>query len=380
MPYAAALSEHRVPAAAIGDVVGAVGEVLGGDRPDVAVLFVTGDHVGALEDMAATVQTLLDPEAFIGATACGVLAGGHGVEERPGVALWAGRLPGRVRPVHISAETTEDGWTFAGLDDALAEAKDLGALVLLADPFSMPVGDLLEGLQRAGPGFPVIGGMASAARGPGGNRLVIGGRVASHGAVGLVLDSRAAPVTVVSQGCRPIGQPFTVTSAERQVIRELAGRPALERLMEMVDRLDPSDRALAAGGLLCGIVVDEQALDFDRGDFLVRGVVGADRSNGAIAVAAEVPVGAVVQFHVRDAATAREDIDALLSGHEASGALVFTCNGRGAQMFGDADHDAGAVHDLLGGAIAGMFCAGEVGPVAGRNVIHGFTASMALFR
>jgi len=133
VPYAAALSEHRVPAAAIGDVVGAVGEMLGGDQPDVAVLFVTGDHVGALEDMAATVQTLLDPEAFIGATACGVLAGGHGVEERPGVALWAGRLPGRARPVHISAETTEDGWTFAGLDDALAEAKDLGGLVLLAD-------------------------------------------------------------------------------------------------------------------------------------------------------------------------------------------------------------------------------------------------------
>ena len=151
--------------------------------------------------------------------------------------------------------------------------------------------------------------------------------------------------------------------------------------MEMVDRLDPSDRALAAGGLLCGIVVDEQALDFDRGDFLVRGVLGADRSNGAIAVAAEVPVGAVVQFQVRDAATAREDIDAArCPATRRPGALVFTCNGRGAQMFGDADHDAGAVHDLLGGAIAGMFCAGEVGPVAGRNVIHGFTASMALFR
>jgi small ligand-binding sensory domain FIST len=121
-------------------------------------------------------------------------------------------------------------------------------------------------------------------------------------------------------------------------------------------------------------------LDFDRGDFLVRGVVGADRSNGAIAVAAEVPVGAVVQFQVRDAVTAREDIDALLAGREASGALLFTCNGRGAHMFGDADHDAGAVQDLLGGAVAGMFCAGEVGPVAGRNAIHGFTASMALFR
>jgi small ligand-binding sensory domain FIST len=380
MPYAAALSEHRVPAAAIGEVVGAIGEAVGSARPDIAVLFVTGDHVGALDDMAATVQTLLDPGAFIGATACGVLAGGHGVEERPGVALWAGRVPGRVRPVHISADATEDGWSFAGLDDALAEAGRGGALVLLADPFSMPVGDLLVALQRADPSLPVIGGMASAARGPGGNRLVIGGRVASHGAVALLFDDPSAPVTVVSQGCRPIGQPFTVTSAERHVIRELAGRPALDRLMDIVDRLTPADRALAAGGLLCGIVVDEQALDFERGDFLVRGVLGADRSNGAIAVAAEVPVGAVVQFQVRDAATAREDIDALLDGHEASGALLFTCNGRGAQMFGDADHDAGVVQDLLGGAVAGMFCAGEVGPVAGRNALHGFTASMALFR
>jgi small ligand-binding sensory domain FIST len=380
MPYAAALSEHKVPAAAIGEVVGTVGEAFGGARPDVAALFVTGDHVGALDDMAATVQTLLDPEAFIGASACGVLAAGHGVEERPGVALWAGRMPGRARPVHISADTTEGGWSFTGLDDALAGAADGGALVLLADPFSMPVGDLLEALHRADPSLPVIGGMASAARGPGGNRLVIGGRVTSHGAVGLLLDDRSSPVTVVSQGCRPIGQAFTVTSAERHIIKELAGRPALDRLMDIVDRLTPADRALAAGGLLCGIVVDEQALDFDRGDFLVRGVVGADRSNGAIAVAAEVPVGAVVQFQVRDAVTAREDIDALLAGREASGALLFTCNGRGAHMFGDADHDAGAVQDLLGGAVAGMFCAGEVGPVAGRNAIHGFTASMALFR
>jgi small ligand-binding sensory domain FIST len=294
-----------VPATAIGEVVGTVGEAFGGARPDVAVLFVTGDHVGALDDMAATVQTLLDPEAFIGATACGVLAAGHGVEERPGVALWAGWMAGRARPVHISADTTEDGWSFAGLDDALAGAADGGALVLLADPFSMPVGDLLEALHRADPSLPVIGGMASAARGPGGNRLVIGGRVTSHGAVGLLLDDRSPPVTVVSQGCRPIGQAFTVTSAERHIIKELAGRPALDRLMDIVDRLTPADRALAAGGLLCGIVVDEQALDFDRGDFLVRGVVGADRSNGAIAVAAEVPVGAVVQFQVRDAVTAR---------------------------------------------------------------------------
>ena len=149
--------------------------------------------------------------------------------------------------------------------------------------------------------------------------------------------------------------------------------------METVAALDPIERALAAQGLLCGVVVDEQTLDFGRGDFLIRGLLGADRDAGSLAVAAEVPVGAVVQFQVRDAATAGEDLSLLLAGHEAAGALVFTCNGRGAEMFGDASHDAGIVHGLLGGAVAGMFCAGEVGPVAGRNAIHGFTASIALF-
>ena len=252
--------------------------------------------------------------------------------------------------------------------------------MLVADPFTFPVSEVLQRLRSSHPDLPVIGGLASAARGPGGNRLVIGGRVATHGAVGLVLDGAATPSTVVSQGCRPIGQPFTVTDAERQIVKELAGRPALERLMETVEALDPVDRALAAQGLLCGIVIDERNLDHDRGDFLVRGLIGADRDAGALAVAGEVPVGATIQFQVRDAATAGEDLTALLAGHEASGALVFTCNGRGTEMFGDAHHDATIVHGLLGGAVAGMFCAGEVGPIAGRNALHGFTASMALFR
>ena len=376
MPFAASLSEHPVAASAIGEVVGDVGERLGG-APDIAVLFVTGDRAGALEDMAAAVQTILDPDALIGATAGGVLAGRRGVEERPGVALWAARLGRRAAPLHITAEPSEEGWRFDGLP--LDELERAGSLVLVADPFTTPVEDLLATVRAVNPGLPLIGGMASAARGPGGNRLVVGSRVVSHGAVGLLLDPSVSPATVVSQGCRPIGQPFTVTSAERQVIRELASRPALDRLMETVAALDPIERALAAQGLLCGVVVDEQTLDFGRGDFLIRGLLGADRDAGSLAVAAEVPVGAVVQFQVRDAATAGEDLSLLLAGHEAAGALVFTCNGRGAEMFGDASHDAGIVHGLLGGAVAGMFCAGEVGPVAGRNAVHGFTASIALF-
>jgi small ligand-binding sensory domain FIST len=377
VPFAAALSEHPVAATAIGEVVGDVGERLAAP-PDVAVLFVTGEHIGALDDMAAAVQTLLDPTAFIGGTAGAVLAGDRGVEDRPGVALWAAQLRGSVTPVHVTAEASEEGWVFDGLpDDAVAAA---GSLVLIADPFTLPANELLTAVRASNAELPLIGGMASAARGPGGNRLVIGGRVTSHGGVGLLLDGAAAPSTVVSQGCRPIGQPFTVTAAERQVIRELAGRPALERLMETVEALAPDERALAAQGVLCGIVADERHLDFERGDFLIRGILGADRGIGALAVAGEVPVGAIVQFQVRDASTAGEDLSLLLADHQAQGALVFTCNGRGAQMFGDAHHDAAIVHGLLGGAVAGMFCAGEVGPVGRRNAVHGFTASIALFR
>ena len=185
---------------------------------------------------------------------------------------------------------------------------------------------------------------------------------------------------MVSQGCRPIGRPYTVTRSERHVIHELAGRPALERLVETVEALSPADRDLAAQGLACGIVVDDRKLDFARGDFLIRGLLGADREAGTLAVGDAVPVGATVQFQVRDASTAGEDLELLLAGHSAAGSLVFTCNGRGARMFGDAHHDAAIIHGRLGGAVAGMFCAGEVGPIGGRNALHGFTASVALFQ
>jgi len=186
--------------------------------------------------------------------------------------------------------------------------------------------------------------------------------------------------TVVSQGCRPIGQPLIVTRAERNAIYELAGRPALERVLELVEALSPDERTLAGNGLHVGIVVDEHKATFRRGDFLVRGVLGADRETGAVVVGDEVDVGATVQFHVRDASTAAEDLAGLLAGRSADGGLLFTCNGRGRAMFGDPHHDAAIVQDTIGPLpIAGMFCAGELGPVGGRNVVHGFTASLALF-
>ena len=227
----------------------------------------------------------------------------------------------------------------------------------------------------------MIGGLASAARSPGGNRLVLDDRVYQDGAVGALLPTGAPLSAVVSQGCRPIGNPMTVTRSEGRVIYELAGRPALERLAELVDQLEPDERALAERGIHLGRVIDEHKIDFDRGDFLIRTVLGGDRDVGAIAVGDEIDVGSTVQFQVRDAASADQDLRELLTGRHASGALVFTCNGRGTHLFGTPDHDAQVINAHVdSGATAGMFCAGEVGPIGTRSFLHGFTASILLFQ
>jgi small ligand-binding sensory domain FIST len=254
-------------------------------------------------------------------------------------------------------------------------------VLLLGDPYTLPVEMVIKGLAELHPGLPVLGGMASAARGPGGNRLVLDDQVHTTGAVGALLGPGARLSTVVSQGCRPIGRPLVVTRAERNVIYELAGEPALERLLEMVkDGMSERDVRLINQGLHMGLVIDEHQVEFGQGDFLVRNVLGADQSNGAIAVGDVVDIGTTVQFQVRDAESADEDLRQLLEARGADGALLFTCNGRGTRLFAEPDHDARVVGELLHEPpLAGFFAAGELGPVGGRNFLHSFTASLALF-
>lgn len=375
---AAALSEHPVAPQAVGETVGQVLDQLG-DAPDVVLLFASAAHTGAVEDMAATVRTLLQPGVLVGTTAVSVLEGRREVEESPAFALWAACLPTPARAVRVQSVPASDGVDIVGIP---ADAPPGATLLLLTDPFSFPVDQVVDQLAQARPDLRVVGGLASGARGPGGNRLVLDGAVHDDGAVGLLLDPSVPVRTVVSQGCRPIGTPMIVTRSERNVVYELAGRPALDRVMEVIEQLDPDDRALAQQGLHLGRVIDERKVDFERGDFLVRNVLGADRSNGAVAVGGEVEVGATVQLQVRDALSADEDLRHLLADVAAppDGTLLFTCNGRGTHLFGEPHHDAGLVDDAFGGVpTAGMFCAGELGPVGGRTFVHGFTASLVLF-
>lgn len=379
MPYAAALSQHPLATQAVGEVAGAVLERLG-EAPDLAVVFVSASHAGALEDIAAALRSLLAPDVLIGCAAASVVGGSHEVEGGPAISLWAARVAS-VTPLRLLTEEHDGGAVISGVPSPELLADDRQVVLVLADPFSFPADDFLTGLrEQVGLDLPVVGGLASAAPGPGGNRLVLGSEVISDGAVAVVVGG-VAVATVVSQGCRPIGEPMTITRGEGHLIHELAGRPALDRVQELVASLGPRDLALARSGLHVGRVIDERKLDYGRGDFLIRSVLGADRTTLAVAVGDRVEVGDTVQFQVRDAESADEDLRALMVPGRGEGALLFTCNGRGSQLFGEADHDAGIVSAALAGApVAGMSCAGEIGPVGATSFLHGFTASVALFR
>jgi small ligand-binding sensory domain FIST len=231
-----------------------------------------------------------------------------------------------------------------------------------------------------------MGGLASGGLRLRQSRLFLDGRVLPGGAVGAHLP-RAEVHPLVAQGCRPVGDPYTVTRAEANMIFELGGRPPLARLQELAAALPARDRELLARGVQVGLVMDEYRAEPRQGDFLIRGIAGAEPDSGAIAVGDGVEVGQTVQFHVRDADSADEDLrrtlereSTALAGRQAAGALLFTCNGRGSRLFAEPDHDAALLAKMRGEIpVAGFFCAGELGPVGGQNFLHAFTASIALF-
>ena len=364
------------------EAVDAAAAGLGDEPADLTAVFAGSPTIGAIEDGLAAVRERLPGGALIGCGAQGVVGAGREVESG-GVAVWAAALPGaRVESFHL---TTAPGGESALAVTGMPDLDRAEAVIMLVDPYTFPIEPLLGLLAAEHPGLPVIGGLSSAGGGPGLAALVHDGRVARDGAVGVALggvDVRPC----VSQGARPIGPEMVVTAAEGNVIAELASSPALTRLKQAIVELEPGDRALAAQGLLLGIVVDENKPDYERGDFLIRGLLGIDEEAQTITVGERVRVGQTVRMQVRDGASADEDLrDALgrqlrdLSAPPA-GALLFTCNGRGSHMFGTPDHDAAELDRAFAGApTAGFFCAGEIGPVGDRNFVHGFTATLALF-
>ncbi|HSJ49881.1 MAG TPA: FIST N-terminal domain-containing protein [Actinomycetota bacterium] len=362
-----------------GAVAEAVGEArtgLGDADPTFAILSASRHHVLSAEVVSEALRVEGGPERVLGCVAETVVAGDREVERGPAVAVWLAALPEPVETFHMEFVRTSEAGVFGGyrFDHGRSDPH-----LLVADPFSFPADLLLAHLNERVPGAIVMGGMSSGATGPGEARLFLDDRVLRAGAVGVRLPGiHLRPL--VSQGCRPIGKPFTVTRAEGNLVLELGGRTPLQRIQELVAASSAHDLELMSQGLHVGRLIDEYAADPGRGDFLVRGVLGLDRETGAIAVGEMIEVGWTIQFHVRDADTADEDLRELLAleSQSADGALLFTCNGRGTRLFPEPNHDAALVSERLGDApLAGFNCAGEIGPVGGKNFLHGFTASVA---
>ncbi|HUJ08807.1 MAG TPA: FIST N-terminal domain-containing protein [Verrucomicrobiae bacterium] len=362
---------------------------LGPAKADFAVLFVNPKFTPQIDDLVKSAQKAVGARHLIGCTGAGIIGTDQEFEQRPALSLLAGELPGvTIAPFHLTEKELEEStgpayWHFQLELEPGSEPN----LLLFIDPFTTRAMQLVDALAEAYPQAPTIGGLASGAQQPGENRLFVDGEVYDEGAVGVGLTGRIALHTVVSQGCRPIGEPLTVTRAEKNIVFELAGRPPMKVLQDMLPQLPARDQKLARSALFLGRVINEYREEFSRGDFLIRNLIGSDPQSGALAVGDLMRTGQTVQFQVRDADTADEDLRHLLrqerrdlGGSQPAGVLLFSCVGRGEGMYGAAHHDIKVVQENLGPVpAAGFFCNGEIGPVGQRAFIHGFTSVIGVF-
>lgn len=398
---------------------------LGDTATDLALLFFSGHHAEAAPYLAEMVHKRLTPRCILGVSAESVLGGQLELERAPGVSLLVGQFPGvelypftgeSLAPVDPAPEAQQR------LGAAIGVAPDLRATILFADPFSVPMIKLLPAMNKAiararppaadGDDTPppcLVGGLASSARQPGGNRLILNGKVYTAGAVGVSIRGPVRVDSIVSQGCRPFGPNLVITKSRGNIIMQLGGRPALEAVHDVVGEMPEADRQKLEAGLFVGRVINEYKERFGRGDFLIRNVTGVEQKSGALAVNDLFKVGQTVRLHFRDAATASEDLALLMDAQQLrerpAGALLITCNGRGTKLFPVPNHDAAAVVrafappeggeqlSKFGEAIrpptqgqphplplAGFFAGGEIGPVGKESFLHGHSACVVMFR
>jgi small ligand-binding sensory domain FIST len=414
--------------------------------PDLLLAFVTPHHARSLAEIERTLSARLAPRHVVAVASEGVISAGIEVESGSAIALLGMVLPHAtittfssehlpmsvgIEPDDLRALSANPASTavdpvmhaiesdLAGLARAVGIVPGHRATLLMADPFTTPINPLLATLSRARNTLNasggedrrgvIAGGLVSASARPGGNTILVDGQLLSSGFVGCSIASPAGHLTadsVVSQGCKPIGDNLIVTSARGQFIRTLGGRPALDVLHELIESASEPLRRQIATGLMIGRVVNEYKDHFGRSDYLIRNIVGVMKQDKAIAVADNVRVGQTVRFHVRDAQTASEDLAMLMDAqalHDRPlGAVLFSCNGRGSRLFppNQPNHDAAAIqhafappmpgetrakagspHQLTPTIpLAGFFAAGEIGPVGDQVFLHGQTASAVIFR
>ena len=355
---------------------------------DLLFMFASDSYGNSLEDLVQAIYRESGARNLLGCTGQGIIGQERELEDGAALALLALALPGiELSPVHLTQDSLiqADAATLPVLTQATS--LEVNGWVLLADPYTLDPEQMIGLFSEAYPGLPVVGGMASGDFRQRRTYLFLNDRVLKEGALALPVGGAYTLKTVVSQGATPVGEPWMVTAAERNIIFSISGRPAYEVLIETFRGLSPERQEQARRNLLVGLAVDEYKAEFGRGDFLIRNLMALDPASGAIAISAEPRIGQTIQFQLRDSAAADEDLRELLENVKPSlennpplAGVVFSCNGRGQGLFGIPDHDARAINAQLGTLpLAGFFCNGEIGPVGNQTFLHGFTASLGLF-
>ncbi|MDP3704122.1 MAG: FIST C-terminal domain-containing protein [Candidatus Omnitrophota bacterium] len=368
-----------------------VKEQLAGAPCHLACVFASPIYRTSWPPLLAYVHEQLTPQVLIGCSGSGVIGGGQELEWVPAISIVGATLPGvklfpfAVTPDELALSEAGGFWV-----DKIGASPDAHPnFVVCADPYTCDTLKLLTELNDTYRSRPMIGGLVSGGDKAGEQFLFLNTEMYAEGAIGVAMTGNITMETIVSQGCRSVGRPYVITKAEDNILLQLGGRQAVEVLHEVLFSLSQDDRELAQqGSIFVGLVINEMRSAFASGDFLIRNIVGLDPGTGALAISDRLEVGQTMQFHLRDAATSREELRRLLERRGPSaqagppaGALLFNCTGRGKSLYGTAHHDVKTIQTIAGKLpIGGFFCNGEIGPIGGINFLHGYTASLGLFR
>jgi small ligand-binding sensory domain FIST len=389
MQWASTISTTSSTHRAVGEALDRIADELDRTQPDLVFVFASPHHREHYAELPSLVRERFSSASILGCSGSGVIGRGQEVEEQSALSMMAGVLPGvELTTFHLGPDELPDRDAVAQWRARVGVSSDPAPhFVLLADPFTTDPMRLVDGLDAAYDGAVKVGGLASGASGPGETVLYAGGEAYGTGVVGLGLAGNVGIDTIVAQGCRPVGAPMFVTRSARNVIQRLDGRAPSVVVQQLYEAADPRDRQLMRHSLFLGLVMSDSQQVYDRGDFLIRNIVGLDAESGAMTVGALVRPKTVVQFHLRDATTSADDLEDLLGDYAAAnprppaGALLFSCVGRGRRLYGHANHDSDAFAGHQGPIpLGGFFCNGEIGPVRGRTFLHGYTSCFALFR
>ncbi|MEE8177746.1 MAG: FIST N-terminal domain-containing protein [Acidobacteriota bacterium] len=391
MKWASAISDNESLKDAIEECCDNIRNEMEGVTTDLAVTFISPHFDDQYDFVVELVKQGLGAGTVFGCSGGGIIGDGREIEQRAAVSVTAANLPNvEIVEFHLESDSLPDLDGGPELWQELVKVTPAQEpqFVMIADPFSFPVQNLLMGLDFAFGDAVKIGGLASGASRQGGNALFLGDKTYRGGAIGVALYGDITVDTVVAQGCRPIGKPMRITESKQNILLGLDEEKPLSVLKTMFQDMTPRDQELMRHSLFLGVVMDELLENPLQGDFLIRNVVGMDDRTGTLAVGELLKEGQLVQFHLRDAETSAQDLSVVLDRYaaenrenQAQGALLFSCLGRGEYLYGRPNHDTELFHEKVGSVpLGGFFCNGEIGPVSGTTFLHGYTSSFGIFR